>query len=511
VDPAAAGPAAPRQPDELTKGVGEDRPAESLARTMGGFGALLITLSNLSPSIGVFVVGSDVLHQAGTSTLLCYLAAALLGVAIANVYAELAAAVPEAGGEYTIVGRLLGPAWGFALLGLNLLTFSIAPAMTALGVVDYLHTLAPGLPTTATAVALVLVCTAVAILNIRVNAWVTGLFLAVELLTLGVVTVLGALHPHERVGALLAHPVVLGGAGVLQSAGVSALGLGAAAAIYAFDGYGSVVYLGEEVRDAPRRMASVVFWALGLAAVFQIAPVFAVLVGSPSLRQLLAAPSPVLAFIGAVGGPGLERAMGLGVALALFNAMIASAVMGGRQLYSSGRDRAWPPRLNQAFAALHPRFASPWIATAVLGVSAALWCLVKLSVLVILIGDGTAAIYLCMCLAALRGRRTTDGPYRMPLFPLLPTLALAGLGAVAVADLFDPAGRAGLLASAVTVGLSVGYYALVARPAGRWRHRGPTAAQPDAAADAQASLYRDRLDSRPPPADERGRAAPRRI
>ena len=40
-----------------------------LARTMGGVGALLITLSGLSPSIGVFVVGSDVIHQAGTAAL----------------------------------------------------------------------------------------------------------------------------------------------------------------------------------------------------------------------------------------------------------------------------------------------------------------------------------------------------------------------------------------------------------------------------------------------------------
>ena len=46
---------------------------------MGGVGALMITLSGLSPTIGVFVVGADVIHQAGTGTFLCFLAAALLG------------------------------------------------------------------------------------------------------------------------------------------------------------------------------------------------------------------------------------------------------------------------------------------------------------------------------------------------------------------------------------------------------------------------------------------------
>ena len=45
------------------------------------------------------------------------------------------------------------------------------------------------------------------------------------------------------------------------------------------------------------------------------------------------------------------------------------------------------------------------------------------------VGDGTAAIYLCMSLAALKGRRgvAAHAPYRMPLFPWIPLLALAGL------------------------------------------------------------------------------------
>ncbi len=454
-----------------------------LARTMGGLGALLITLSGLSPSIGVFVVGSDVIHQAGTAAFVCFVAAALLGVAIANVYAELAAAFPETGGEYTIVGRVLGPSFGFAMLGLNLLTFSIAPAMTALGVVTYLQALAPDLPAVPTALGLVVLCMGVSVLNVRVNALVTGLFLTVELVSLAVVAGLGFGHAHRGVAALALHPLMLGAGGHLVPVPLASLGVGAAAAIYAFDGYGSVVYLGEEIRDAPRRMAAVVFWALGLAAVFQIGPLIAVLVGAPDLGRLMASASPLPAFILAVGGPVLAKAMSAGVALALFNAMIASALMGGRQLYSSGRDRAWPARLNAAFASLHPRFNSPWIATLAVGATSLLWCLVRLDVLVVLIGEGTAAIYVCMCLAALQGRRSgasAHAPYRMPGFPFTPVLALAALAAVGGADLFDPDGRKGLLASAVVAAVSVLYYRLVLRRRGGWMHRGPGAA-PEAA------------------------------
>ena len=140
--------------------------------------------------------------------------------------------------------------------------------------------------------------------------------------------------------------------------------------------------------------------------------------------------------------------MSLGVALALFNAMLAISLMGGRQLYSSARDQAWPPRISAAVSRLHLRFNSPWVATTVLGATGVLWCLVPLDLLLILIGDGTAAIYLCMSLAALKGRS-------------------------GVAALFDAEARWGLMATAATVIVSVGYYRLALHGKGGWSHKGP--------------------------------------
>lgn len=442
---------------------------------MGAAGALFITLSGLSPTIGVFVVGADVLHDAGSAVFLCFLAAGLLGAAIGNVYAELAAAFPETGGEYTIVGRVIGPSLGFCMLGLNLLTFSIGPAVTALGASSYLAAVAPGLSPVPTALALVVLCTAVSILNIRLNAAVTGLFLLVELASLSVVTWLGFSHAHRSLGEAL-RPLILTN-GHLGQVGLASLGIGAAAAIYAFDGYGSVVYLGEEMREAPRRMAKVVFWSLGLAALFMLAPLLGALVGTPDTAALLAAPSPLPWLVERLGGPFLAQVMSLGVAAALFNAMIVITLMGGRQLYSSGRDRAWPAPVSRALSRLHPRFDSPWIATLVLGAATLVWCLLKIDLLLVLLGDGTAAIYACMCLAALKGRsgEAVHAPYRMPGFPLVPVLALMVLAAVGAADLFDADGRKGLMVSAAVVLAAAAYYWLLVKPRGVWAHRGPGA------------------------------------
>src|ERR1700753_2943452 len=137
---------------------GDDKPG--FVRAMGALGALFITLSGLSPSIGVFVVASDV-----PAAFRCFAAAGVLGLAIGGVYAALASAWPETGGEYTIVGRILGPSAGFAMLGLNLFTSSIQPAITALGVAGYLQVVLPGLPTIPTAMGLVLLCMAMGVLN----------------------------------------------------------------------------------------------------------------------------------------------------------------------------------------------------------------------------------------------------------------------------------------------------------------------------------------------------------
>jgi amino acid transporter len=327
--------------------------------------------------------------------------------------------------------------------------------------------------------ALVLLAMALGVLNVRLNALITGLFLAVELASLATVAWLGFTHPARDALAAALHPAMLSG-GHLAPLSMASLGVGAAAAIYAFDGYGSVVYFGEEMHAAPLQMAKVVFRALFVGALFMLVPLLAVIAGAPDLTGLIADPSPVPAFVQRVGGGAVHRVMSLGVALALFNAMLAISLMGGRQLYSSARDQAWPARVSAAVSRLHLRFNSPWVATTLLGATGVLWCLVPLNVLLIVIGEGTAAIYACMCVAAIRGRKgaAVHAAWRMPLFPLGPWLALAALLALGVMDLFDADARKGLMATAATVIGSVGYYRLALHEKGGWGHKGPSAELP---------------------------------
>jgi len=435
----------------------------------------MITLSCLSPSIGVFIVGSDVIRQAGTGVFACFVAAALLGVLMACIYAELVSAFPDTGAEYTLMGRTLGPTAGFAILGLLLTGFTVGEALSSLGIATYLRVIVPGLQATPTALAVSILVTLVAVLNIRINALVTGIFLSLEVLSLVVLTVLGFAHPHRGLFAVV-HPVALADGLKLAPTTLAVMGTAAAGAIYAFNGYGGVVSIAEELHEAPRRVAGVIFWALGLATLLELAPMLSMLLGAPDLAALMRAPSPAPFFIGATGGHVLAVVMSLTVAIAIFNANIAVALMAGRQLYSTGRDGVWSPGLNRAFSAIHPRFKSPWIATLTMGAFTLLWCLAPLRVLVIVLAGGTVTVYAGLCVAVLAGRRngaTAHSRFRMPLFPLPPLIALIALLGVAWTSLSDADGRVGFLVSGGVITVSALLYQGVLRRRGGWAHRGP--------------------------------------
>ncbi|HXQ11074.1 MAG TPA: APC family permease [Caulobacteraceae bacterium] len=463
--------------------------ADIFKRSMHRLGNLLITLSAITPAASVFIMGSDVIKQAGTGAVICFAAAALLGLLTAFVYAELSSAFPLTGGEYSMLGRALGPSFGFMALALNIFGGALGQAVTALGLAEYLGVVVPGLPALPVALIATAIVTAISILNVRVNAAITGVFLLVELCALGVLVVLGFADPHQSAAALSLHPVMATGSG-LGPTPWTAIGLASAAAIYAYNGYGGACYFGEEMFEARTRMAWVIFWSLGIAVAAEFLPITAAMVGAGDLRAILGADSPLAAFIAAAGGPGLAKAVSLGVAFAIVNAMIAIALINARQLYASGRDAVWPAAVNRAMTALHPRFNSPWISCLVMGLATAAACLLNLETLVMLTGTGIVVIYAGVSLAAIAGRinGTTDhGAYRMPLFPLAPTLSLMALAAVIAADVFDPdVGRPSLIANGAVMLAAVGYYLLVLKRRGGWALRGEGGALLAAEADRAA-------------------------
>jgi amino acid transporter len=400
----------------------------------------------VTPASSVFIIVPVAFASLGTATFLSFVVAALVGVAMALCWAELGAAYPLAGGDYAIVARAIGPAWGFAAFCLMLGVVACAIPVLALGMGSYLKVLVDVDPRIA-AIMGILVSALIAIFNVRFGAVVTGLFLAIEIVVLAVVAYLGFAHI-ERPFMELLQPAALNPNGQRVSAPFGLIMSGVAMAIFSYDGYRATIYLSEEMKGVfGRGIAKATLWSLAITVCAELIPVTAVLLGAKSIPDLGKAPD-LTAFVIERGGRALNTFVSLAVAGAILNALIAIFIFSSRLLYSSGRDKAWPEPIGRWLASVHGMHRTPWLAVILLGFLVAIITpLTDINSLANVIGALLTAIYLLIAIAAIVNRiRHSDRsrPYRMPLWPVAPVLALAVLAYVmtqqATNDLWIAAG-----------------------------------------------------------------------
>jgi amino acid transporter len=449
----------------------------SLVRSLGVTGVLLLTLSVATPASSVFVIVPGMLQVAGTGAVWAMLLAGVVCVATAFVYAELSSAWPVAGGEYVAVAHTLGPMAGFVMLGVNVFNNLFFPPVAGLGISAVLSSIYPGLPQVPIAVAVVAGSTLVALLQIRVNAWVTGVFLAVEVLALLAIVALGFADAVRPVTEFLTHPV-MPAASSLIPASPAAIGLATSIAIFALNGYGAAVYFGEEMLDAPSRIARAIMASLVLTLVFEIVPTVAALVAAPDLHALVTADDPFGLLVRFEANDALADWVSVGVVVAIVNAVIACILACARFFYGTARDGSWGRPLDRWMVQIHPRLGSPWVGTLIVGGVGVGCCFLPLTLLLVLSGTGLVAIYAGIAVAAMIGRRTgatAHAAYRMPLYPLAPVVTLVALGYVAWTSWLDlEEGRPGLLMTAAQIALSAAYYWFVLRRRGSWTATLPT-------------------------------------
>ncbi len=449
-----------------------------LNRALGLMGALFIVLSAITPASSVFIIVPGVIGLSGTGALWSFIIAAVIGLVMAFVYAELSSAFPTAGGEYTMIGRTMGPFWGFVTMVLLMVTLVLIIAVIAFGVGQYLGVVMPGLNPLATAIVAILLAAVIAALGIKQNALITGVFLAIELLALLILVVLGFGGAERSIGAVLSTPQVLDTAtNALAPAPFAAILAATAVALFAYNGYGGAAYFGEETKDAKRSIGRVILWALLVTVLAEVLPLIAVLMGSPDLQALLAAPQKIEYFLEAKGGHSLTVLVSLAIVVAIFNAVIAIMLQAARLLYSTARDKTWPGGINQPLARLHPNFASPWIATVVVAVLAALACFIDFNTLLVVTGTSLIVVYVLLCIGVIIGRNngsTANGHYRMPGYPIPAVLALIALLYIAYQNLMDAAfGRPSFAATAIIMAIAAVYYLVFLARREDWKQEAP--------------------------------------
>ncbi|HET6711598.1 APC family permease [Amycolatopsis sp.] len=447
-------PRTPAPPD-LTAAAPKTR---SLTRSIGVGGGTLLTLSCVTPASSLFVLVPPLFADLGTGTALAIALAVLLCAGIACCYSELGTLVPSAGGEYAMVTTVANRFAGWLTFMLSFVVILVVPPIIAIGVADYLAAVIDVNPSVAGALVMV-AGTVMGLLNLRSNAWITGIFLVIEVVAIFVVSLLAFTHATQSPAVLVKPSLGTGGIGLI------AVVAGLAVALFVTQGFSTAVYLAEEMREPRRTVARTVFWTLGISAVVILVPVVAITLAVPDTAAL--AGLDLTALVTGWGGNGVGVAISLCIAAAIVNAVIVMVIQNSRVLYASARDRAWPTPVNRAMSVVSERFGAPWVATLVVGLSEAVLCFVPVDTLSGVTGVAVVALYLSVATAALGARRAAHRKphvWRMPAWPLVPGLAVAALTYVLVEQ------------SALDLGITAGvlvvsalyWWGYLRRRPGRW-------------------------------------------
>lgn len=444
---------------------------QELSRSLTLRGNVLITLSSVTPASSVFIIIPAVLVAIGGASFVAFVAAGIVGIFMGFCYAELSSAFPLAGGEYSFAARVLGKSTGFALFLMNALSLILIIGVIALGTGQYLSAAWSGANSKWVGVGVIVFSAVIAVLNIRTNAWVTGTFLALEMAALVVLTFLGFINVSRPISTLWT-PQTLNGSGVLVSVGWGLVAAQTATAIFAYNGYGAAVYFAEETRNARKGIARAILWSLAITVAAELIPMTAVILGAPSLNDLLSASAPMEYFVTSRAGHAMNTVVSLAIALAIINAVVAITLQAGRTVYGSARDLAYPDAISKVLGWVHPKLQTPMPATLLVGALAAVTAsFVSLNALITATGATLVALYLIVALSAIVGRRngtTAHAHYRMPGWPLAPVAVILALGYVTYQLWQGNKWQVIIAAGALVVGYAYFYAYLYPRRATRW-------------------------------------------
>ena len=448
---------------------------------------MTITLSVIGPAASVFAIGSIALRQQGSGAFLAFLAAALISGCLAVGWAELGALYPTAAGLYGIVGRVLGRRAGFLALTLQLALFVIVPSAFALAAGQYLNAVWPTISPRTAALVLLAAAAALTVVGIRFNAAVTAALLALELTIILVVSALGFAHADWSLAATLVDPRVYAADGGPAPATLRTLLAGVVLGLGAYAGYGGAVILSEETQGPRRGIARAVLGALGVAVVAELLAITAALVGAPSQAQLTTAPAPMSYLVHSLGGNRLVTIVTLALVATFFNIVLAVLLEYARILYSSGRDRAWPMPLSRALGRIHPRTRTPVVASLTIGAAALTLTAVSNYAAAVTFASLTVVVtFALIALSALVSRLRQPHltrPYRMPLWPGPPVVALAG---VAVTVVLQTGRDLAIVAGILAAGMLYDAAYLRRRHDTHWTLLDPLVDEPDAATERRA-------------------------
>ncbi|MGH9326382.1 MAG: APC family permease [Terriglobia bacterium] len=349
-----------------------------LVEGLGFYGAISVVAGTMIGT-AIFVVPSLMLTQAGTPSkvLVIWVVAGGLSLFGALGYAELGAALPEAGGEYVYLFRAYGPGMGFLYGWTQFIVAKTASiAAIATGFLLYAAYFFPGLERTIWrqplafaghhfaltltgvqigSAALILLISGLNVLGVRRSGAVQTIFTVAKIAVLIVIIVAGLVigrgsWDHFQAAAGLRH---------LPGGAFAGLGIAMVSALWAYDGWNNLSMVAGEVKRPQRNVpAALIAGSLLVAAIYICVNIvyFYVLKPSEAAATRTIAAEAARHLLGPAGG----SFVAVGVLISTFATLNGSILAGSRIPYAQARDRLFPRPL----AAVHPRYRTPAAAIA---------------------------------------------------------------------------------------------------------------------------------------------------
>ena len=427
--------------------------AGALVRGLGLLAATAMVVGDVIGT-GVFLKARVMTCNVGTpiGVILVWVVGGLLSLAGALTYAELAAMMPEAGGEYVFIREAYGRVWGF-LYGWTRFFVATTGGLAGLaaGFAIFLN-IASGGRLAAQGLVTIVAAGAVVIVTLVNCAQITvGGRIASFMATLKVALVAGV-----GLGAFLlargdwAHYAMTAAGsacdGVPASARGGLAGFGAAmlGAMWSYNGWNEVTYVGGEIKDPERNLPRAIIGGIAIIATLYIFAnaayffVFSPLEVADIPISSSVATEVVTRFLGASTGGVMAAAL----AMSVFGSLQVVSLVSARIPYAMACDGLFFGALSR----LSPRTHVPVLAllaqgawTVVLVYSGSYDTLTDYAIFAVLIFVtlATASVFVF--------RRRHAGPpgiYRTIGYPVVPIVFMVVAGAIVVNTLVATPGRA---------------------------------------------------------------------
>ncbi len=427
-----------------------------LKRQLGLFDATMINVGTIIAS-AIFIVPAGIaasLHFTSL-TILVWIVGGIVSLLGALSIAELAAAMPRAGGAFAYLTEAYGPAWGYLYGWANGTVVNPASiAAISVGFAGYLGFFVPlgGWGIKAVAIASILALTLLNVVGVRAGALTQNVLTVIKIAILAALIVIGFALP----GGSSANFAPWWPTDASSSL-IGPLGIAMVAVLWAYDGWIETTFVAGEVTNPGRNLPRAIIYSTIIAvALYVLVTVSYTYVLSPArvATSSLVASDAAQVTLGQMGA-GLVAAAILISTLGANNGIVMTAARIPYAMAREGLMFRW-------IGGVHPRFLTPVPSLIVQAViSIALTLTGSYDQLFTYVVFTQFLFYAAMCAAVIRLRARApamERPYRAWGYPVTP-LAFIAFAAWLVGNTIVEKPRDALVGTAILVaGLPLYFY-----------------------------------------------------